>query len=108
MSLWKLSDGTVVRLGGRVSGSSELAAALRRDALAVKAGYGVPVQWDPPPGGVVPLDLGDAHVLDKWLRALARRFDAEVTEAPELQPLEGGELDEAEQDDDADEPGAIH
>lgn len=88
MSSWKLTDGTVIRLGGRVEGGGELADALRETVHRVRTGYAPLVAVGPLPGGWVKLDLNDMAIVDAWVRAVARRARHEVSEAPPLEQPE--------------------
>lgn len=92
---WKLSDGTSVSLsdgGVRVSGYSELAAAIRADV------HEGPLVFDPLQG-VHELDTSSVRDLDARIRYQARRHNSTVTESPDLPERELG---------DEDEPGTVY
>lgn len=85
---WELSDGTEVHLGGRVRGSSPLAALLREDVALIKSGFGVTVQVEAMPSPPRRVDLDDAQLVNEWVRWRVRRFRVAVTSAPALAPIE--------------------
>lgn len=85
---WVLSDGTVISPGGEVEGNTALAYALRDAVAAAGRGFAVPVQVEVVPSAPRALDLADAQLVDVWIRAMARRYDASVTSAPEIKPIE--------------------
>lgn len=86
MNSWKLSDGTEAQLGGRVFGSSAFAVQLRKEVLRVRAGYAPLVAARTMPGGWEKLSLGDAWLLDVWLRDHASHAQLSIVSAPELEP----------------------
>ncbi len=81
MADWVLSDGTVVRPGGTVSGDSVWAGYLRVTFTGIRAGT---IQCSSGYGPIpheAPLDLDQSYLLDAWLR---RRFGAEVVSGPDV------------------------
>jgi len=73
---WLVSDGTRVTWEGgevRVEGASALAAALRGDLAAARAGYPREVSIAPPPGGGLPFDPSNVWMIDRWVREEASR-----------------------------------
>lgn len=94
---WKLSDETVIHLGGRVDGDSELASSFRADVKEVRAGHRPRVPVDPSPAPSEPLDLNDLRVVDGWVRSEAWAANVEVVEAP---AIEREQATDSEPDDD--------
>jgi hypothetical protein len=80
---WRLSDGTVLELGGTVHGSSALANELREDLAR-----GAHVTIWPQPAPLLDVDPNDVAMLNAWLDdqvGIAQRCDGltiEVTERP--------------------------
>jgi hypothetical protein len=83
---WELSDGTVVRLGGDVEGSTALAVRLRMAASAAKRGAPDLVSYGPQPGAWAPLDLANESLVNIWVRTAAAKAGVAVLKAPELAP----------------------
>jgi len=100
MAQWVFSDGTLLESGGKVSGGSALADALRQDIQEARAGDHVLVPIAPEPGGGLPLDPDQ----DFYLNALAYRhhvvdgqlitFTTDYREGDDV-PKEARELREA-------------
>jgi hypothetical protein len=87
---WTLSDGTVVRLGGRVDGEGRVVDLLRGDVRAIRRGERVPISMFVEPGGTVPLDLDSVPHVDCWVRDTARFGPATVASAPEFERPDDG------------------
>lgn len=85
---WEFSDGTVVHLGGKVQGDSDLAKAIRLDVSRMKAGFPVLVQVDVCPSEQRRLELDDAPLFDAWLNQHSVQTDVAITSAPEVDPIE--------------------
>ena len=83
---WKFADGTVLRLGGEVEGSSELAESLRRDVHATRGGSPPPVGVFVQPGGDVDLDLGNVAIVHHWAAEASIRFRVEMVGQPDRIP----------------------
>jgi hypothetical protein len=79
---WHLADGTVVELGGRVFGASDLARELYSDAV-VSAGTNPRVHshygFDP---GSERLDLDVPYLIDAWVRYYADKYGVAIIDAP--------------------------
>jgi hypothetical protein len=91
---WLCSDGTVVRLHGRVEGSSALATKLREQLQLLPFGRAADVQFAPPPGGEVRLDPANPYHVDVWLRQWIRVLERDgagvkLERAPKLPPIPG-------------------
>lgn len=87
---WHVSDGTEVRQQGRkleIRGRTDFAKYLR--GLAPVAPE---VTVLPPPGGSVPLDPASTWLVDRWVRAEARRVGLEVESAYEAKDADAPEL----------------
>ena len=84
---WKISDGTVVYLGGKVVGSSSFAERLRQDLRD-----GVLVGFDPLPSDRgIELDVNDLLHVDTWVRRevncpALRDLELRLLEAPDNVP----------------------
>src|SRR3972149_5692866 len=81
--MWRFSDGTMIELGGKVTGSSDVAEKVRH-------GFGLtqieptrfPLGPQPDSQGVLLLD--SAAAIDAWLRYKAPIWGVTVVEAPEI------------------------
>ena len=84
MDPWILSDGTKVYLGGKVEGDSFTAKRVRDELSAAKR---EPVNscYGPPPH-CPRLDVDAPHLLDAFLRVLARVKSAPEFEKPSAEP----------------------
>lgn len=95
---WKLSDGTVVQLGGEVTGTGRAARQLRDDLADLDAGEWVGVTIHPEPAEEVELDVDSPQHIHAWVVETARSLGVEVLEHPEIEwPAPQGDDD----DDDA-------
>jgi len=81
---WELSDGTLVRQNGTVTGNSDCAKALRMDVRLLTAGDYVPSGFGPMPS-VEQLDLDEPHLVDSWVRKAAHTYSLRVVTAPEIE-----------------------
>ncbi len=80
---WLLSDGTKVRLGGRVEGDGPAAVKLRYDLDTLREGDEVAVPmfgWR----GCAKLDLNDIEIVHYWIMNKIRFAKATIVSAPEL------------------------
>lgn len=89
---WLASDGTVVRLYGRVDGTGALAVRLREQLELLPYGRAAEVQLSPPPAGDVRLDPANPYHVDAWLRQWIRALHAAgnvvtLERAPSLPPI---------------------
>ena len=87
MTPWKLTDGTVVHLGGKVEGDSSLAALLRTAASRVTKGAPDLISVGPQPGSWERLDLSDAQLVNIWVRTAADKARVGIVSAPDVEPL---------------------
>ena len=94
---WRFADGTVVQLGGRVTGESHLARTLRVQLELLPEGYARDVPIGPPPGGDERLVLTSPYHIAAWCRLWGQQLGVELVEAPTLPPLH--EHDSADDDD---------
>lgn len=75
--IWRLSDGTVLELGGKVTGDGRAAYLARRElALPVR------VHRKPAPSTLELLDPKDPELLDAYVQSLATYLRLEVLERP--------------------------
>ncbi len=81
---WLLSDGTTVRLGGRVEGDGPAAGKLRYDLETLREGLPVSVPMYARVNGRVWLDVNDAAIVHCWIRDRVRFAKATIVSAPEL------------------------
>lgn len=82
--MWRLSDGTSIELGGRVTGASGVAEEVRQafDRCALLGPLPFPLGPQPDSSGrLVPTD---AAALDAWLRHQAPIWGVTVVERPEI------------------------
>lgn len=81
---WVFDDGTVVHLGGKVEGNSELARSLRLDvAQTTHAERPLALPLGPRPSEWVVLDVKNPHHVDSWLRNTPTR--AQLVAAPDVE-----------------------
>jgi hypothetical protein len=66
---WKLSDGTVVHLGGLIEGESSVAERLRNAVALIAL-------------GLEPFDLDDSAQMHAWVHECAQRAGMKVVESP--------------------------
>lgn len=100
MTPWKLTDGTVVHLGGNVEGDSPLAAQLRTAANEAKRGSPGTLCIGPPPGSRAVLDLDDAQLVNVWVRQVADRAGVAVYSAPNVEPFADDDREMVDEPDD--------
>ena len=82
---WKISDGTVVHLGGEIEGDGPVAQRLLEDLQRMADGVLVYVGVRPEPAGSEPLDLDSALHVNAWVFGAALRESATVESAPEIE-----------------------
>lgn len=86
--IWKLSDGTVIHLGGRVEGTTTIAQELRVHLSSIKS---VAVAAEPAEG--IPFNPDDPQLLDRAIRnyLVIPANDwmmVRLLEAPEVEPIQ--------------------
>lgn len=91
MAEWRFSDGTVLRSGGVVEGSSALAKDLSDTIEAVRAGEEWYVPVAPPPGGGWPLDPASDFTLNALAMQEALRPFRQMS-APVTDYVEGDDV----------------
>jgi hypothetical protein len=84
MSMWRLSDGTVIEPGGEVAGSSKVADNVRYTFAECRFG---PVLFPlgPQPDSSGKLRLGDLAAIDAWLKYKAPIWGVTVVERPHIE-----------------------
>jgi hypothetical protein len=83
---WRFSDGTAVALDGTIEGTSAFAERLRYDVMLISLDQAPQVFVGPPPCEPVPLELGNARVVDQWLMSARYRARVDVLESPYPMP----------------------
>ncbi len=82
---WQFSDGTILELGGLVTGTSEFADSLRFGIEGAARGLPLTVfLWTPPEGGVQ-FDANNVAILDAYARDVARTRGVTVASGPEFE-----------------------
>lgn len=82
-AVWTFADGTVVREGGVVEGSSAFAVRIRERMDEHRAGQQRLTVRDSP-SGRGPVDLDDVRLLKLWLSDVARCRGVEILSAPDV------------------------